>query len=66
MITAKPKLSHNPTTPPPSRTAAATKRPTNEQIAARAYELFVARGRRHGHHEEDWFQAEQELRSGLN
>jgi hypothetical protein len=65
MITAKPKLSRNPATPPPSLTAA-MKKPTNEQIAARAYELFIARGRRHGHHEEDWFQAEQELRSGLN
>ena len=37
--------------------------PTTEQIAARAYELFLARGGEHGHHDEDWFQAEQELRN---
>jgi hypothetical protein len=36
--------------------------PTNEQIAKRAYELFLARGGAHGHHEEDWNQAERELK----
>lgn len=30
-------------------------------IARRAYELFEARGREHGHDWEDWFQAESEL-----
>ncbi len=35
---------------------------TNEQIAARAYERFVARGCQHGHDVEDWFAAEGELR----
>jgi hypothetical protein len=38
--------------------------PTHEEIAARAYELFLARGRRHGHDREDWMQAERELRLG--
>lgn len=38
--------------------------PTQEQIARRAYELFVARGGVHGHAEEDWVQAERELRLG--
>jgi len=35
--------------------------PTHEQIAARAYNFFIERGWRHGHHEQDWFRAEQEL-----
>jgi Protein of unknown function (DUF2934) len=38
--------------------------PTREQIARRAYELFLARGGAHGHHEQDWFQAERELKLG--
>lgn len=33
-----------------------------EQIARRAYERFEARGREHGRDQEDWFNAEQELR----
>jgi hypothetical protein len=36
--------------------------PTREDIAVRAYELFLARGCAHGCHEEDWNRAEQELR----
>lgn len=35
--------------------------PTVQQIAARAYELFLARGGEHGYHEVDWLQAEREL-----
>ena len=38
--------------------------PTYEQIARRAYELFLARGGSHGHHEDDWLQAERELKLG--
>ncbi len=38
--------------------------PTHEQIARRAYSLFLARGGSHGHHDEDWLQAERELRLG--
>jgi hypothetical protein len=38
--------------------------PTHEQIARRAYEIFLARGGAPGRHEEDWFQAERELRLG--
>lgn len=33
-------------------------------IAQRAYELFCARGRVHGHEISDWLQAERELREG--
>lgn len=38
--------------------------PTHEQISRRAYEIFLARGGTHGRHEEDWYQAERELRLG--
>ncbi|PTL77664.1 DUF2934 domain-containing protein [Vitiosangium sp. GDMCC 1.1324] len=38
--------------------------PTHEQIARRAYELFLSRGASHGRHEDDWIQAERELRLG--
>jgi hypothetical protein len=34
-----------------------------EQIQLRAYELYVARGRADGHHEEDWYQAENKIRA---
>jgi hypothetical protein len=40
--------------------------PTNEQIAQRAFELFLARGGEHGRHEEDWHRAERELRERTN
>jgi hypothetical protein len=35
--------------------------PTQEQIAARAYELWHAHGCQHGNHEQDWHDAEAEL-----
>jgi HSP20 family molecular chaperone IbpA len=34
---------------------------TSELIAQRAYEIYQSRGGGHGFHEEDWFQAEQEI-----
>jgi Protein of unknown function (DUF2934) len=34
-----------------------------DKIAARAYEIWVAKGRPDGHDQEHWFQAERELRS---
>ena len=40
-----------------------TNAPISEQeIAQRAYELYVARGGADGHDVEDWLQAERELR----
>lgn len=36
---------------------------TRQQIAARAYEIYTARGGAHGSDLEDWLQAERELRS---
>jgi len=38
--------------------------PTHEDIAARAYELYLARGSLDGYSEEDWLLAEAELRRG--
>jgi len=35
--------------------------PTQQEIAARAYELYVQHGRRDGHDRDDWLQAEYEL-----
>ena len=52
------------------KTRSATVRPsgangvTKEQIAKRAYALFVARGGSHGYDIEDWLQAERELLGG--
>ena len=37
------------------------RRPTNEEIAQRAHELFLRRGATDGHEQEDWLQAEREL-----
>ena len=49
----------------PDRVEAVSKpRPTYAEIAERAHSYFVARGRSHGHHEEDWLRAERELLSG--
>jgi hypothetical protein len=35
--------------------------PTNDDIARRAYELFIANGCEHGHDVDHWLQAEREL-----
>ena len=59
------------TTQPPKYEARSTpilklarNEPTDEQIARRAYEIFLARGGEHGRHVDDWLQAERELRLG--
>ena len=36
---------------------------THEDIARRAYEIYVKRGRRQGQSQQDWNQAEQELQN---
>jgi hypothetical protein len=38
--------------------------PTHDEIAARAFELYLARGSLDGYSEEDWLVAEAELRRG--
>lgn len=35
---------------------------SHEQVAELAHRFWAERGRKHGHHEEDWYRAEQELR----
>jgi hypothetical protein len=49
--------------PAPTKRAEASSRrtPSHEEIARRAYHLFLARGRKDGHDREDWIRAEQEL-----
>jgi hypothetical protein len=37
--------------------------PSQEQVAALAHKYWSERGHQHGYHEQDWFRAEQELRS---
>ena len=38
----------------------------DSDIARRAYDLYLARDRAHGHDVDDWLQAERELRSAVN
>ena len=45
--------------------AAAKGDPSHDEIARRAYELYLERGSIEGHHEEDWLIAEAELRRGV-
>ncbi len=37
------------------------RRPTHQEIAARAYQLYLERGRQNGYDVDDWLQAEYEL-----
>ena len=39
--------------------------PTHEQIAARAYEIFVERGRPEGRDLDHWLEAEAQLRAAM-
>ena len=34
-----------------------------KRIAERAYQLFLKRGGKHGYHQQDWMQAEREIRA---
>jgi hypothetical protein len=37
--------------------------PTHDEIAKRSYEIYLARGGEAGHEEQDWLQAESELKA---
>jgi hypothetical protein len=37
-------------------------KPPIDQVAKLAHRFWAERGHKHGHHEEDWYRAEQELR----
>ncbi len=43
--------------------SAREERPADGDIAARAYSLYLDRGRQDGHDVDDWLQAERELRT---
>jgi hypothetical protein len=43
-----------------------TSAPTHEQIAARAYEIFVERGRPQGRDLDHWLEAEAQLRASIH
>ena len=49
---------------PEMAVAAASCRPDPERIAARAYELYLARGGADGYADQDWLTAERELSNG--
>jgi hypothetical protein len=55
----------------PASSRSTTKRTTARaqvtpgEVAGRAYDLFLARGCKHGHDLDDWLQAERELRGAL-
>jgi hypothetical protein len=59
----KPPASTLRTKPAATARKAAPTAPSPEQIARRAYEKFLARGQVHGRHEDDWAEAELELRA---
>ncbi len=58
-VTAKAKSKTKPKAK--SRAVKAASPPTHETVAARAYELYLARGGSPGQPEKDWAQAEAEL-----
>jgi hypothetical protein len=61
--TARPAPHGNtPTTPPPTPSPTVSR----EKIAMRAYEKWVKSGCPHGHHEQHWLEAEQELKAESN
>ena len=45
----------------PEAVPPARRQPTHDEIAYRAYFIFVGRGGHHGRHEDDWRRAELEL-----
>ncbi len=40
--------------------------PNRDAVARRAYELFLSRGGEHGHDQEDWYRAGQEVSGAAN
>jgi hypothetical protein len=48
----------------PAASASVEIKVTEEQIERRAHEIYLARGGEHGHDQEDWLQAERELKLG--
>ncbi len=63
-----PKPAAKPVVDPPLRRGAdpagQAREIDREEIARRAYQRYEQRGREPGHDQEDWFDAERELRGG--
>jgi len=63
----KSSTSTKPRKTPAKKTAVAAKISqmpvSHDQVAELAHRFWAERGHRHGHHEEDWFRAEQQLRA---
>ena len=51
-----------PTTQPHATGTMRTAMPSQDQIAKRAYEKWCKRGRPHGTHQQDWLEAEAEIK----
>lgn len=49
----------------PQATPSKSAMPSHEQIAKRAYEKWVKRGRPNGQHLQDWLEAEAELKKEM-
>jgi hypothetical protein len=47
----------------PADAASSKSEPSTDEIARRAYEIFLERGGAHGNDADDWLQAELELRA---
>ena len=63
--TARGESSSIPTPPEVSETSESTRvRPTEEEIAVRAYHIYLERGETEGNPSDDWLQAERELAEG--
>lgn len=50
------------TSPVSSESIPMASEPSEEEIRLRAYHRFLHRGGQHGHHEDDWIEAENELK----
>ncbi len=55
------KTRTSPTAAPATAVEKSKPTPTRDEIARRAYEIYVARGKSGGRETEDWYQAEREL-----
>ena len=57
----KPKIFASPTSMPSRRPAISDPVSSQDQIRARAYQLYESGGRRDGQAQQDWFAAEQQI-----
>jgi hypothetical protein len=64
---AAPKAAAKPRKPAAKKTVASAKANgssiSHDQVAHLAHRFWTERGHAHGHHQEDWFRAEQALRA---